>query len=35
MRFAVLFVILGLVAIFYLFVYFYRDKLREMTRKHK
>jgi uncharacterized membrane protein YdjX (TVP38/TMEM64 family) len=35
MRFAVLFVILGLVAIFYLFVYFYRDKLQEMTRKHK
>jgi uncharacterized membrane protein YdjX (TVP38/TMEM64 family) len=35
MRFAVLFVILGLVAIFYLFVYFYRDKLREMTRNHK
>jgi uncharacterized membrane protein YdjX (TVP38/TMEM64 family) len=35
MRFAVLFIILGLVAIFYLFVYFYRDKLREMTRKHK
>ena len=35
LRFAVLFIILGIVAIFYLFVYFYRDKLREMTRKHK
>jgi uncharacterized membrane protein YdjX (TVP38/TMEM64 family) len=35
MRFVVLFIILGLVAIFYLFVYFYRDKLREITRKNK
>ena len=34
MRFVTLFIILGLIAVFYLFVYFYRDKLREMTEKH-
>jgi len=33
MRIVVPLIILGLVAIFYLFAYFYRDKLREMTRK--
>jgi uncharacterized membrane protein YdjX (TVP38/TMEM64 family) len=33
MRFVTLFIILGLIAVFYLFVYFYRDKLREMTEK--
>jgi uncharacterized membrane protein YdjX (TVP38/TMEM64 family) len=34
MRLVVLSVILGLIAIFYLLVYFYRDKLRKMTGKH-
>jgi uncharacterized membrane protein YdjX (TVP38/TMEM64 family) len=33
MRIAVLLIILGLVAIFYLFVYLYRHRLLEMTRK--
>ena len=35
MRLAVLSVILGLIAVFYLFIYFYRDKLRAMTEKQK
>jgi uncharacterized membrane protein YdjX (TVP38/TMEM64 family) len=35
MRVAVLLVILGLVAIFYLLVYLYRHRLLEMTRKQK
>ena len=33
MRIAVLFVILGLIAMFYLFVYLFRHKLLEMTRQ--
>ena len=33
MRIVVLFIILGLIAIFYLLVYFYRHRLLEMTRK--
>jgi uncharacterized membrane protein YdjX (TVP38/TMEM64 family) len=33
MRIAVLIIIMGIVAIFYLLVYLYRNKLMEMTRK--
>ena len=35
MRILVISIILGLIAIFYLFVYFYRHRLLDMTRKQK
>ena len=35
MRFMILFIILGIIAIIYLLGYFYRDKIREMMKKQK